>query len=169
MFCRRMFYFSIFHICLPTVTSILSWPENDIGRTCIYSNGLFNTDRNLLLCGFWDILWAPWDLPFSKTFSMIFWVWVGLFCRFCQYIPRPSVWDTEVGPMCKRRFWSKVDQKQPLNSNSICVGVPRASMWRFVTEVFSGHCRQISDITESQNMVDVYKCPTIVMVVKSNK
>ena len=51
---------------------------------------------------------------FSKIYSRIFWVWLELsrffFCRFLQYMPRPSVWAAEAGPMCKCRFWSKVEK-----------------------------------------------------------
>ena len=74
-FCRRMFYLRI-HICLPTVTSILTWPKNDIDRTCVYSNELSRPAKNSFRYS--DILWAVWDSHFSKTLSRILWVWLEL-------------------------------------------------------------------------------------------
>ena len=117
-FAEGCFIFLI-HICLPTLASILTWPENDIGRTCIYSNVLSKTVKKC--CS------VPWFLRhsmggtgltfFEKYFREYFKLdpsWDGLFCGSCQYIPRPSLWATEIGPMCKCRNWSKVEKSSPL-------------------------------------------------------
>ena len=123
-----LFFSQIFHIYLPTltVTSILTWPENDVDMSCIYSNGLSNTGKIAAQNP------VPWILRYSMdgtgfTFSKNIFedilslteVVSGFFCIFCQYKPIPSVWATEAGPMCKCRDWSKVEKKQSLKSTSM--------------------------------------------------
>ena len=100
---KNVLFFKKFHICLSTATSILTWPKNDIDKTCIYSNGLSGLLKKLLFCSvvLWttqfysmdwsgsmdhSILWKIRDSHFSKTFSRIFWVWLELSRAFLQIL-----------------------------------------------------------------------------------
>ena len=85
---KNALFFKIFHICLPTVTSILTWPENDIGRTCIYSNDLSKTVKKLLLRSvIFRYSMGSTGLIFKKKSSRIFWLWLELSRAFLQNLP----------------------------------------------------------------------------------
>ena len=112
-FCQRMLCYLKFHICSPTVISILTWPKNDIDRSCVSFNGLSSPVKK-------NCCSVPWFSGYSMGTRFTFFkssfknilslTVVGLFCRFCQYTPKPSAWATRVGPMCKCGFWSKVEK-----------------------------------------------------------
>ena len=108
-FAEECFNFFTFHICLPTVTSISTWPKNDMDRTCIYSNGLSRSVKNCCsVASFFGIFYGRYGIrifhKYFREYMSLTVVESFFFCRFSQYMPRPFMWAIKVGPMCKCDF-----------------------------------------------------------------